>query len=274
MKFSVLMSVYYNDRSDFLKEALDSIANQSLKADQIIIVQDGELPKDLASVLASFKLENDVTHVLIEKNGGLGNALDLGLKASRNEWVLRMDADDISVLSRFKTQVDFIKKNPDYDCIGGWQEEFNIEPHDLKKFRRVPIENTDILNGMKKFSPVNHVTVALRKSAVISCGSYRGGIGFHEDYDLWNRLKAKGFKFYNIPTVLVNVRVGFGMLGRRGGWSYYKNECNCHIEAYHLGILSFPRLLLNIALRLPVRLSPIPLRAFIYKFARKVVNNN
>ena len=266
------MAVYHADAPNFVRAALQSIKSQTLQASEVIVVQDGSISNELIAVIDEFKKLIPLVHLVINENNGLGWALKKGIEASSYDWVLRMDADDISLPERFAKQVNFIENNQGYDCIGGWQEEFNEVPGDLCRFRKVPESNDQILNAMKKYSAVNHVTLALKKSAVLAAGSYRGGIGFHEDYDLWNRMIATDCKFYNMQEILVNVRVGAGMLGRRGGWSYFKNECACHIEAYRLGVVSIYRLVWNLGIRFCIRLLPVQVRALCYKFVRFIIN--
>ena len=100
--YSVLMSVYHKEKAEFLREALDSIWNQTVQTDDFVLVCDGPLNEELDSVIAEHeKAHPGVLHVIrLEKNGGLGNALNIGIKQCKNELIARMDSDDISYPDR------------------------------------------------------------------------------------------------------------------------------------------------------------------------------
>ena len=93
-KYSVLMSLYAKERPEYLRLALDSMLRQTIRPDEIVLVEDGELTKELRAVLDEY--EGRITRVRNETNLGLGLSLNAGLKVCRNELVARMDTDDIS----------------------------------------------------------------------------------------------------------------------------------------------------------------------------------
>lgn len=96
-KFSVLMSLYYKEKPEYLKECLESLINQTVKADEWLIVKDGPLTEELELVLKEYeeKYPNLIHYVVFEKNQGLGLALKAGVSACNNELIARMDTDDI-----------------------------------------------------------------------------------------------------------------------------------------------------------------------------------
>ena len=109
--FSVLLSVYHKEKAEFLDEALNSIVCQTLKPDEIIIVEDGPLTNELNNVLDKFETENKcVKRVPLKVNSGLGKALNEGLKHCSNDLVARMDTDDIAFPDRFEKQVEFMSQ--------------------------------------------------------------------------------------------------------------------------------------------------------------------
>ena len=92
--YSVLMSLYKKEHPEYLRLALDSMINQTVKPDEIVLVEDGPLTDELYAVVEEYK--DYLTIVVNKTNLGLGLALNEGLKACRNELVARMDTDDIS----------------------------------------------------------------------------------------------------------------------------------------------------------------------------------
>lgn len=223
MKFSVLISVYKNEKTEYFCQAMESLLNQTAKPEQIVLVRDGEVYEELQSVIDSYAdaYPSVITYVPLEKNGGLGNALRYGLSFCRNDLVARMDSDDISVSDRFALQLAFFADHPDVDIVGGNISEFMNSPDTIVDYRIVPHSHHDIVSYLKSRSPFNHVTVMFKKNAVEKAGSYEPFYLF-EDWYLWVRMYLSGAKFANIDAVLVNVRV-FDMANRRGGMKYYRS---------------------------------------------------
>lgn len=223
LKFSVLMSVYKKENAEYFKQAMDSVINQTLKPEQIVLVRDGEVPELLQQTIDEY-LQNYselFTYVPIEQNGGLGSALNLGLTYCRNELVARMDTDDICVPDRFEKQVAFFKENPEIDIVGGNIAEFSESIEKIIDYRVVPKTQDEISKRIKTRSPLNHVTVMFKKTAVLNAGNYQP-FHFVEDWYLWIRMYLSNYKFGNLDENLCFVRVT-DMSDRRGGYKYYKS---------------------------------------------------
>ena len=90
-------------------------------------------------------------------------------------------------------------------------------------YRINPTEHNDIVNYAKKRNPINHMTVAFKKEAVLAVGGYQHHL-FMEDYNLWIRMISSGYKVANLPDILVKVRAGNSMVTRRKGLKYIKSE--------------------------------------------------
>lgn len=267
MKFSVLMSVYYKEKPEFFKMALESIASQTLRADEVVIVKDGQLTPELDGVIDEFSSRLPTKAVALEKNGGLGNALRIGVEACSYDIIARMDTDDICRPDRFEKQIGFLKEHPEIDVVGSWISEFEGEPENIYARRVLPCEPDAILKFAKTRSPINHMTVVYKKKSVLAAGNYR--TDFPEDYSLWVRMLLNGERFANISENLVNVRAGREMVGRRGGIKYARNEFMLQKEFYNKGFLSFYEFLRNLAIRIPVRLMPCFLRKAVYSILRR-----
>ena len=152
MKFSICSSVYKNDKPEFVRIALDSmLVSQSVKPDEIVLVQDGPVSGGLSSILSEYeKKYPDVMHVIrLEKNGGLGNALKLGVENAKNEIVARMDSDDICLPDRFEKQLAYMDAHPECDIVGGQMTEFIDTPDNIVGRREVPLNNEEIYEFMK-----------------------------------------------------------------------------------------------------------------------------
>lgn len=273
MKFSVLISVYIKEKPSYFSEALESIINQSLVPDEIVLVKDGPLTNDLEIVIDEFirKNQNKVKIIELPENKGLGNALSIGVLECSNELIARMDTDDICTFYRFEKQINFLKQNPDIDVVGSNVEEFNITPGDLKRFRMMPEKGDALLKYSKFRNPLNHPTVMYRKSKVLSAGNYNGEILLFEDFSLFIRMIKKGSKFYNIQKSLLHFRTGIGIevIKRRSGLLYVKNEWKFSLLSLKIGQLNFIEWLFYIFTKLPLRMLPSKVILFVYnKFLR------
>lgn len=221
MSYSVLMSVYYKEKPENLETAINSILNQTVVTDDFVLVCDGPLTDDLDKVIEKVKKQhNDVFNVIrLEKNSGLGNALNVGLKHCKNEIVARMDSDDISLPDRCEKQLNVFAKYPDISICSGIVNEFTDSPEKTDS-QRVPPETSDeIYEFAKKRNPFNHPCVMYKKSDVQNSGSYQDFF-LLEDYYLWLRMLLKGYSGYNIQETLLYMRAGSEMYRRRSGLKY------------------------------------------------------
>lgn len=231
-KFSVLMSVYKNDDPAFLKYALKSIYDdQTRKPDEIIVVFDGPITSELHRVLDEFRCgkESVVKYYPQEINRGLGEALRIGTEKCTGDYIFRMDSDDVSDPKRFEKQIEFVKRHPEIDVVGTDIAEFNQSPdEENKRVRACPEKHDDIVQMGKKRNPMNHVSVCMKKNAVLKAGGYQTLL-LLEDYYLWLNMIADGCKLANINESLVYVRVGNGFDSKRGskeriaGWKVLQN---------------------------------------------------
>src|SRR5690348_1348881 len=118
MRLSILMSVYQRESPQFLREALESLATQTVPADEVVIVKDGPVGSDLDAAISSYREKLPIACLQLEKNEGLGSALNAGLSKCGADLVARMDADDICACDRFEKQLAFFEQNPEADVVG------------------------------------------------------------------------------------------------------------------------------------------------------------
>lgn len=274
-KISVCTSVYKNDKSEFVRVALDSmLVNQSAKPDEIILVQDGPVPEDLQQVLQEYEAEYpDVMNVIrLEKNGGLGNALRIGVVNAKHDIIARMDSDDICAPDRFEKQLAYMESHPDCDIIGGQITEFIDTPDNVVGRREVPLTNEEIYNYMKSRCAFNHPTVMFRKEAILKVGNYQDWF-WNEDYYLWVRLMKNKSVMANLPDVLVNMRSGLDQYARRGGKKYFDSEIGIKKLMLKEGMITKSQFVINYIERFIIQLMlPNSVRGWVFRmFARKSV---
>ena len=132
LKFSVLMSVYENENSTYLYQCLMSLLNQTLKANEVILVEDGVIPQSLKDVIEQFRDKLNIRSIYLKKNHGLAVALNVGLKHCCYDLIARMDSDDICLPNRFEQQVNSFKEEKDLDVLGTFAQEIDKNSIKLK----------------------------------------------------------------------------------------------------------------------------------------------
>lgn len=264
MPFSVLMSLYAKERPEYLRQSLDSVFSQTLMPDEVIIVEDGPLTPDLYKVLDEYEASHPtIKRVPLPVNGGLGRALNEGLKHCSCELVARMDTDDISYPDRFRKQITFMESHSEIDIISGWLNEFEESPANPRTLKKVPASHTEIAEYIKSRNPLNHPAVMFRKAAVENVGGYQH-FPLFEDYYLWARMLRAGARFANIQEPILYFRTSPDMFRRRGGWKYACDSAKFQFTLHRLGIIGLCTAIKSSLLRGGVYIMPNSVRAFIY----------
>ena len=198
------MPVYNSEK--YLSLALESILNQSLENFEFLIIYDDSDDKSYDILNEYSSLDQRIRLIKGEKNGILG-ALNQGFKKSIGEFIVRMDADDISYPDRFKNQLRFIKDN-NLDICGSHCLIIN-DGGVIDDIYLAPITHEGCTLALAFDVPFAHPSVMIRKK-FLSENNLRYGQSKNihaEDYDLWVRMHSKGAKFGNADDVLLYYRV-------------------------------------------------------------------
>lgn len=121
MSLSILMSIYHKENPEYFNQTMESIwFKQTLKPNEIVLVEDGKLTRELYSAINSWKdkLGDKLVSIPLAQNVGLASALNEGLKVAKGNFIARMDTDDIAESERFKKQFEFLQQNSDIDAVG------------------------------------------------------------------------------------------------------------------------------------------------------------
>lgn len=194
---SVLMPVYNGDR--YLGEAIESILNQSFTDFEYIIVEDGS-SDNTPSILKDYAAQ-DSRIVLInnEQNLGLPKSLNKGLSYARGRYVARMDADDISLPERLKTQIEFMEKHPNIGALGTAVRRIDSEGRPIKTMV-LPTHHGVILWRLCFGTPFVHPTMLIRRELLTKVNGYDVDFANAQDRELWQRLSAAS-RLANLPDV-------------------------------------------------------------------------
>ena len=271
LKFSVLMPVYWKETPEYFQTALESILNQTLMPDEIVIVEDGKLTDELNSIIKTYtsRYPQLFKIVALDKNVGQGLARNAGLKHCSNNLVALMDSDDIADKTRFEKQINYLKDHPEVDVIGSNITEFEGMPENIISKKVVPLTQDEIFRFGKWRSPINNMTVVYKKDKVMSVGGYNT-FNFGEDYLLFAKMLVAGMQFCNLEECLVNARSGTRMLAKRVGAKRILQEIQLFWKFYRMGYINLFELSRNVSLKFLLRIIPSALRTWIYmKFLRK-----
>lgn len=222
-KYSVLMSVYKNDKADWLEISILSMINQTIEPDEIILMIDGPIPSELEEKINEMTDAYKVIKVYKnEKNLGLGLTMQKGLSLCKNEIVARMDSDDYSKPDRIEKELIMMKEN-DLDLVGSQADEFIDNIDNVISIHNVPVGEADIIKYSKQRNPFCHPSVIFKKSKVLESGDYQD-MKLCEDYYLWIRMILNNCKIGNHPESLIRMRVSKDLYARRGGYKYFKSQ--------------------------------------------------
>ena len=197
-KVSVLMPVYNCEL--YIREAVDSILNQTFADFEFIIIDDCSSDATV-SIIKSFN-DSRINLIIKPENTGYTNSLNYGLSIAKGKYIARMDGDDISLPERFAKQIVFLENNLEYVLCGTALKVINQE-----KIIQYPENHIDIKTEFLNQNCIIHPSVMLRKSIFdVHNFSYNLNKEPAEDYDLWARL-SKVSKLYNLPEILLHYRI-------------------------------------------------------------------
>lgn len=265
-KYSVLMSLYKKEKPEYLRLALDSMLNQTVVPDEIVLVEDGPLTDELYSVLEDYPMLKRIKN---ETNLGLGLALNVGLKECRNELVARMDTDDCSKPERCEKQLERFLEKPYLAIVGSHIDEFIGDPSNVVSQRIVPVTSEEIYEFAKKRSAFNHPAVMYSKTAVLENNGY-ANLKRNQDVDLFGRMQFKGYKAENIDEALLWFRSSDELAKRRKSWQNTWSYIATIRKFWKMGYSSFFDYAMVGIAQTGMYLMPVKMQNFVYKkFLRK-----
>mgnify|MGYP002623015095 CR=1 FL=1 len=208
MSITVLMSVYKSEKAAFLDQALRSVMEkQTLLPDQLVLIEDGELPEELHAVITKWHeaLGDKMTILINEKNIGLTKSLNHGITSITTDLIARMDTDDISCPERFAKQVEYLNEHPEVDVLGGGIIEIDENEKVLNK-RYYPANQQAVIKSIYRANPVAHSTVMIRKRIFDNGLRYNEKYRTNQDLALWIDAICAGYQIANLPDIILKFR--------------------------------------------------------------------
>ena len=219
MTIAVLMSVYKNEKADRLNRCMNSIwTDQTLKPNQIILVEDGPLPDELHRVIEEWEKElQDKFNVLKnETNLGLTKSLNKGISVVTTDLIARMDTDDQSTPLRFEVQEKFMREHPEIDVLGG---AYNImdDKGEIQYAKYFKHSHEEMMKQICWRCPLSHPTVMMRTSLFKEKGlKYDERFRNSQDIALWVDAVQAGCRFANSDDIVLNFTEDNDVYKRRG----------------------------------------------------------
>ena len=202
---SVVMAVYNGEKH--LKEAVDSILNQTFRDFEFIIIDDGSTDSTPA-ILMHHQEMDDRIHVYHQENRGLIASLNRGCELAQGRYIARMDADDVSLPERLERQVQFLNMHPDIGMLGTWMKVMDSDGV-VRRTVRLPTTPALIEWSLLFGSCMAHATVMMRRD-IIGRLNFYSSVAIHaEDYELWSRASLVTH-LATIPETLYLYRVWEG----------------------------------------------------------------
>ncbi|NTQ65428.1 sugar transferase [Enterococcus faecium] len=261
-KYSVLMSLYKKENPEYLKLSIDSMLNQTVVPDEIIIVEDGSLTNELYSVLDEYPMLHRIKN---KTTLGLGLALNIGLKECRNELIARMDTDDYSKSDRCEKQLSKFAEKPYLTIVGSHIDEFVGDISNVVSQRIVPTTSEEIYHFSKKRSAFNHPSVMYSKTAVLANNGY-ADLKRNQDVDLFGRMQFEGYKAENIDEALLWFRNSDDLAKRRKSWENTWSYIITIRKFWKMGYSSLTDYAIVFVAQIAIYLIPIKFQNIVYKY--------
>ena len=193
----------------YLKECIDSILGQSLKAWELLAVDDHSTDSSF-QILYELTQKDPRVKLLHNQGKGIVDALNTGTENAKSPLIARMDADDIMHEKRLEVQVEYLNQNQEIDLVSCRTEHFPTRQETMGYQHYVNWSNSIIEpreHELKRFieCPMAHPSVIFRKRLIHNYGGYLNG-EFPEDYELWLRWFSRGVRMVKIPKVLLRWR--------------------------------------------------------------------
>ncbi|NRP09210.1 MULTISPECIES: glycosyltransferase [unclassified Marinobacterium] len=268
-KISVVMSVYKNDKLEWLRESVDSILNQTYENFDLFIAVDGPVSDTLMEYVEGLSIKENVNVFYFEECCGLAARLNFLIKKVLLDpdvrFIARMDADDISMPDRLQKQLNYILQN-ELDVIGSSVVEFCLETG-VRHSKKSVIYDDDLKKNIVVRCPFNHPTVLFRREVFDSGIKYDESLKNTQDYKLWVDMAFQGMLFGNVAEPLLQFRISKDFHKRRG-FKKAKNDFYLRFYAMRkLRLYSFRNLLAAFSI-LVLRISPEAVTKFAYKYLR------
>ena len=216
---SIIMSTY-KEEEIFLRQAIESILNQSYKDFEYIIILDNPDNNLHIRIIKEYaNLDKRIKFYVNEKHMGLTASLNKGLGLAKGKYICRMDADDISINKRIENQKRYLEEN-NYDLIGGISQMIDENGKSIYSIKKVPTNMDKIKKALRYNQIISHPTWFGKKEVFEKLNGYRN-MPLCEDYDFTLRAVLNGYKISNIDETVLKYRMTSSSISRSNLYEQY-----------------------------------------------------
>lgn len=216
---SIIMSTY-KEEEIFLRQAIESILNQTYKDFEYIIILDNPDNNLHIRIIKEYaNLDKRIKFYVNEKNMGLTASLNKGLGLAKGKYICRMDADDISINKRIENQKRYLEENS-YDLIGGISQMIDENGKSIYSIKKVPTNMDKIKKALRYNQIISHPTWFGKKEVFEKLNGYRN-MPLCEDYDFTLRAVLNGYKISNIDETVLKYRMTSSSISRSNLYEQY-----------------------------------------------------
>ncbi|MDR1012849.1 MAG: glycosyltransferase [Lactobacillales bacterium] len=202
-KISVIMPAY--NAEAYIDAAIQSICAQTYSHWELIVVNDASTDRT-AKIIARWCLQDKrIKTITLKHHAGASSARNTGILTAQSQYIVSMDADDVSLKDRFAKQIKFMETHSQVAILGGSMQvcDQNLKPLNLRHYH---LTDQQIRQHLFRYSPFSHPTIFYRKDLAIKAGLYNSNLDRAEDYDFYFRLAKLG-QLANLPDVIHNMRI-------------------------------------------------------------------
>jgi len=197
---TVLLPCY--NAEQYIADCIESVLDQTWHKFELIVIDDGSSDRT-TDIIRSYK-DNRIVLVRNDKNEGIVQSLNTGIKIAKGKYIARIDADDMMHADRLDKQVRFLEAQPEVSVVGSWIRVIDQydKPIGLMDY---PTDDEGIKISISFLNPFCHPAVMIR-SDVLKKFRYSARYKHCEDFHLWFRLAAN-HNMANIPEYLTSYRI-------------------------------------------------------------------
>lgn len=268
---AVIMSIYKNDRLEFVRQSVQSILDQTFSNFHYFLIFDGPVAEDVDLYVTSL-IDERIRFFRLETNCGLAVALNYllekVLKSADYKFIARMDADDISMPARFEKQRNYLLENSGITVLGSWYEEIDEWGKHLS-YRKLPTDHESLRKRYYTRTPFAHPAVMYRRELIEKAGYYPTDTILMEDNVLWGKALKSGFMFRNIPEFLLQFRIDESYFKRRSGLKYGLNYIKSKFKLYRTSTSNLNSLMVSIVIGI-IKMMPLFVHSTAYLSTNKI----
>lgn len=199
---SIALPVY--NCGKYLAQTLDCILAQTFSDFEVIVVLDG--CTDESEEILRGKADERFRIIRFDQNEGLVAVANRILREAKAGLVARFDADDLYEMTRLEKQVAYFKAFPETDILGARFDYIDGEGNQISAAKLFPADHKRIKRDFLRYSAIGHPVVTYRREKILAAGGYNQELNAVEDLALWLKCLSLGYRFANLPEVLMHYR--------------------------------------------------------------------